>query len=77
MITINVTPRPFPISTGAPRRKIVEAVLRKTLKISDPTNVDELSRALLLRYGKDAVLIDREKKGCPSRWSPIRLPPPW
>jgi hypothetical protein len=43
----------------------VEMVLRKALKISDPANVEELSRALLVRYGKDAVLIDRERKGLP------------
>ena len=49
----------------APPQKTVESVLRKALKISDPGNVEELSRGLLLRYGKDALLIDRERKGLP------------
>ncbi len=49
----------------APPQKTVEAVLRRALKISDPTNVDELSRGLLQRYSKDAMLIEREKKGLP------------
>lgn len=30
----------------APPQKTVEAVLRRALKISDPNNVDELSRGL-------------------------------
>ncbi len=49
----------------APPQKTVEAVLRRALKISDPNNVDELSRGLLQRYSKDAMLIEREKKGLP------------
>jgi hypothetical protein len=49
----------------APPQKTVEAVLRRALKISDPRNVEELSRGLLLRYGRDAMLIEREKKGLP------------
>ncbi|MDP1702490.1 MAG: hypothetical protein Q8L53_16235 [Aestuariivirga sp.] len=49
----------------APPQKTVESVLRKALKISDPANVEELSRGLLLRYGKDALLMDRERKGLP------------
>ena len=49
----------------APPQKTVEAVLRRALKISDPRNVEELSRGLLLRYGRDALLIEREKKGLP------------
>lgn len=65
MITINGTAKTISDLDRAPQTKIVEAVLRKTLKISDPGNVEELSRALLLRYSKDAVLIDREKKGLP------------
>jgi len=65
MITINGTAKTISDLDRAPQTRIVEAVLRKTLKISDPTNVDELSRALLLRYSKDALLIDREKKGLP------------
>lgn len=65
MITTSTIHPSIAAPDRAPPQKTVESVLRKALKISDPGNVEELSRGLLMRYGKDALLIDRERKGLP------------
>ena len=48
-----------------PQQNAVETVLRRTLKISNPRNLEELSKGLLRRYSNDAMLMDRERKGLP------------
>ncbi len=44
---------------------MVDNLLRRVLKVSDPGNPDEISRALLDRYGDQAVALRNERTGFP------------
>jgi hypothetical protein len=56
-----------PASTGprSPAAAMVDSVIRKALRISDPRNADEVARGLLARYPDDAARIKRERMGLP------------
>lgn len=49
----------------SPSGVAVDNLLRRSLKIADPNNADEVAKALMERYAEDADRIRREKEGLP------------
>src|SRR3712207_9388377 len=49
----------------SPAAAAVDNVLRRTLKVRDPSNPDEVARALLDRYRDQAGALENERTGLP------------
>src|ERR1044072_6364638 len=64
MDTQNASTRAFN-SSRSPATTAVDNVIRRALKISDPSNADEVAKGLLARYPEDAARIRREQQGLP------------
>lgn len=58
-------------SDRSPATASVDNLLRRALKISDPSNADEVAKGLLARYPEDAAKMKREQMGVPFSVMPM------
>lgn len=63
-----------PLASRSPNAITVDNLLRRTLRVSDPSDPQQIAGALLDRYAADAELIRREREGLPFASTTAPLP---
>lgn len=65
-----------PLANRSPTSIAVDNMMRRMLRVADPTDPSQISTALLQRYGRDAELVRREREGLPFASTSAPAPAP-